>query len=307
MAVLLLLAAAVLARPAAAYQSPSTAAYEHVPLGARAMGLGGAFTAIADDATTVYWNPAGLSRGDLDIYTSTFAASYSALPWDRRMGFLALSRNVPYVGVFAAALTHATVGSVPIVDAVGNQMGAVQDAEDTLFLNASKRMNARLAVGASVKVLSQSLGTYHALGAGVDFGLHWQPFGDRGWPYFLGLVVQDAGSFLGWNTAALDTAAPTVRLGQSWSFFQGQDLRVALDVEGRSSSRGAPWAAAQFGAEGKVYDGIWLRAGADSFRQSLSAGVSFLVRQYSIDYAVTRAFADTTEPLQHRISLTGKM
>jgi hypothetical protein len=32
-------------------------------LGTRAKGLGGAFVAVADDATAVYWNPAGLARG----------------------------------------------------------------------------------------------------------------------------------------------------------------------------------------------------------------------------------------------------
>jgi hypothetical protein len=31
--------------------------------GSRALGLGGAFTAVADDATATYWNPAGLANG----------------------------------------------------------------------------------------------------------------------------------------------------------------------------------------------------------------------------------------------------
>jgi len=31
-----------------------------VPIGARAVGMGGAFTAVADDATAIWWNPAGM-------------------------------------------------------------------------------------------------------------------------------------------------------------------------------------------------------------------------------------------------------
>ena len=31
-----------------------------IPVGARAIGMGGAFSAIADDATAPYWNPAGM-------------------------------------------------------------------------------------------------------------------------------------------------------------------------------------------------------------------------------------------------------
>lgn len=34
-------------------------------LGTRALGMGGAFVAVADDATAVYWNPAGLATGPL--------------------------------------------------------------------------------------------------------------------------------------------------------------------------------------------------------------------------------------------------
>ena len=43
---------------------PSLAAAQHPEtLGTRAQGMGGAFVGVADDASAVYWNPAGLARG----------------------------------------------------------------------------------------------------------------------------------------------------------------------------------------------------------------------------------------------------
>ena len=33
------------------------------PVGTRAAGMAGAFVAVADDATAVYWNPAGIATG----------------------------------------------------------------------------------------------------------------------------------------------------------------------------------------------------------------------------------------------------
>ena len=41
------------------------AVYAQGPIGARASGMAGAFVAVADDATAVYWNPAGVATGSI--------------------------------------------------------------------------------------------------------------------------------------------------------------------------------------------------------------------------------------------------
>jgi hypothetical protein len=53
-------------------------------IGARAVSMGGAFTAVADDASAVFWNPAGLSQlTDNQIYLSGLKDQYVS---NRRFG-----------------------------------------------------------------------------------------------------------------------------------------------------------------------------------------------------------------------------
>ena len=40
----------------------TAASFLEIPVGARAVGMGSAFTAIADDASAMYWNPSGIAR-----------------------------------------------------------------------------------------------------------------------------------------------------------------------------------------------------------------------------------------------------
>jgi hypothetical protein len=59
--------------------SASAQVFESV--GTRALGMGGAFVAVADDATGVYWNPAGLAKGP--VADGTIQRSVLQTPFDR--------------------------------------------------------------------------------------------------------------------------------------------------------------------------------------------------------------------------------
>lgn len=54
------LALACLFTASAAHATKYAGEFLKVPVGARAIGMGGAFTAVADDATSPWWNPAGM-------------------------------------------------------------------------------------------------------------------------------------------------------------------------------------------------------------------------------------------------------
>jgi len=50
----------VLTTAASAHADKYAGEFLKIPVGARAVGMGGAFVAVADDATAPWWNPAGL-------------------------------------------------------------------------------------------------------------------------------------------------------------------------------------------------------------------------------------------------------
>src|SRR5476649_889536 len=57
----------------------SYASFEELPTGARQAGLGNAFTAIADDVYSAYYNPAGLMQLHRSEFTAYYAKLYSGL------------------------------------------------------------------------------------------------------------------------------------------------------------------------------------------------------------------------------------
>src|SRR4051812_12026337 len=72
---------------------PATAfAQSEGPVGVRAAGMGGAFTAVADDGSAAYWNPAGFASG------SFFSLVVDGNVLDRRSGAL-VALGTPPLGI----------------------------------------------------------------------------------------------------------------------------------------------------------------------------------------------------------------
>lgn len=85
---------------------PAAPAYAQVPyeaLGSRALGMAGAFVAVADDITAAYWNPAGLATGP---------AIGGTFEWSRFQKRDPNQPAVPGAGLDTATFTGA--GSLPL-------------------------------------------------------------------------------------------------------------------------------------------------------------------------------------------------
>src|SRR5919206_1344466 len=81
------------------------------PAGARATGMGGAFVAVADDASAVFWNPAGLASGSyfsLALDNNRLETADNT-PFPHRRSAFMLAIGAPAVGLsyFTTTVTRA--------------------------------------------------------------------------------------------------------------------------------------------------------------------------------------------------------
>jgi hypothetical protein len=82
--------------------TPSASAQEFETLGTRAAGMGGAFVAVADDASAVYWNPAGFAAGSFVSMVIDFSTADVTPPTEAagsRSSWL-VAVGAPPVGLF---------------------------------------------------------------------------------------------------------------------------------------------------------------------------------------------------------------
>jgi len=154
---LLLLLLATAAAPAAAQVPVETAG------GVRALGMGGAFTAVADDASATWWNPAGLSTLLADFVVETGSDRLLASP------------DAPADGRAAWRARPFTVAvALPMLGFSFNHL-TVQDIQPTATASAAPGRQDPAAIGmarafdlSSVGVtLVQSLGDYLVVGGTV--------------------------------------------------------------------------------------------------------------------------------------------
>jgi hypothetical protein len=168
-------------------------AFLRLGVGARAIGLGEAYTAIADDASGIYWNPAGIGR----MTSGQFQAMYSIMSFDRRHLFGGSVQPVGEAFTVGFGVINFGVENIDGRDAVGNPTGTFEDSETAFMLAVSKKVGF-FSFGVTGKYLHHTLFQNSANGFSFDAGILLQ-FLDA---VSIGVVAQDVGGQLKWNTAS---------------------------------------------------------------------------------------------------------
>lgn len=282
--------------------------------GARALGLGGAFVAIADDSTAAYWNPAGLCQLEQSELTLMHSAKFLQLAVYDCISYAQL---LP-IGTIGINWIRFSMGEIPrFPEPEGsagqrrnssefrpsfNPEGYFSDTENALLLSFGKKFTinitpglqltktwAIVGFGGTLKMISQALDENRSQGYGADFGIFFSM--DAGslvnheniGEIMLGLNIQDVGTQVKWDTASQhkEIIPTNFKYGIAYSFNSNNHcITGALDRDTIYDGT------TRFGLEYWYRSAIALRTGIESSGISFGFGVKKSV--FAIDYAYLR-------------------
>lgn len=213
---------------ATAYSQTATGAASYLRLGngARGIAIGKAFTSMVDDASAVYWNPAGLTRTkNLEVLATNRMQTDKDLGVNLYSG--AASVQVGRFGYLGAGIMYYGVSDILEYDESANFLGKFDVTERALYAAYAFQFSS-LRIGATGKMLSQDFNdqtpVYHS-GYGVDLGLMYAITSQ----WNLGIIVRDDIAI-----GPSDEVPLAVQTGTGYSFrelFGLNYLNVALDLE----------------------------------------------------------------------------
>ena len=261
-------------------------AFLRMGTGARALGMGGAFTGLANDATAGYWNPAGLTQIKRIEIFGMYSTGMTA---DMGYNYLAYGQTFPF-GSIGISWINSGMSDIGLYNGAGEPTGTDNYSSNAFTFSYAKGFQ-KFSFGLNVKMLLQSIpGGDDESGFGLDFGFMYRPT-----PLLsFGVMAQDLASKLG-----DETIPANFRLGLAVHPIDG--LNLAADVEKMHNEDGAT---IHFGAEYWMtpMENTKLGARAGMNGDAFAAGLSFVFSIVEFDYGYV---SSTEEALNdnHRISL----
>jgi hypothetical protein len=259
-------------------------------LGSRGYAMGGAFTALADDTTAAFWNPAGLTeihRQEVSAYFETLFAGTTFL-------FGGYTYPIWNVGVASISVMYMGTPEIPKVSEDLENLGTYSSFQLLINLAYAQKLSfykkfvpwlKYFDAGVNLKVLTAGLADNNRLGIGLDLGIKYYPTH----------ITAPRLAFLRNFVLALkfnNLVPPTVQFnsGRDWYLWElnfgilyrtlYDTLNLTMDIDKTMFSERA-WKL-KVGAEYTLFRIIKIRAG---YNGEITAGLGINLEDFRFDYA----------------------
>jgi hypothetical protein len=259
----------------------SGAAFLEIAPGARPVGMGQAYTGVADDIDAIYWNPAGLARVAHPELEGMHMQYFQNIGYE----YAAFAYPTPNHGTWGMAITNLHTDDIQSrTQDSDTPTGTFSAIDSAYYLSYAYPLTAQLSFGANAKWIRQSIDNAHANAYAGDGGVLYE----TGWHQLrLGAALQNVGNQVKFNDES-DPLPLTYRLGASLPagphFLMSSDIILPRDSA----------VAVAFGGEYKthLFDGISgaLRSGYQTGStvdglNGVSVGAGLTLGRASFDFA----------------------
>ena len=253
-----------------------------VGVGARPLAMGGAFSALADDANAINWNPGALAESKQKNVT----ASYNSLFQDQSQGFVGYANPLKDdMGTLGVGLNYLTVSKI-------EKRATDTETADSTFSNenfalslsyARSEVKKGLSLGGSIKFVRTALDSFSGNAVALDFGaLYKTPVENL----TTGVSVRNMGTKIGPDPLPL-----TLKGGAAYKLFD-RKLALAADIDWLAVDQRAYLG---LGAEYWLQKILAIRAGYQFGRGQdqlgnrtllgVGLGLGLQLERFSLDYA----------------------
>ncbi len=146
----------------------TAASFLKLGVGARAVGMGAAFTSVADDISAIYWNPAGLAR------MKTNEAVFNHIDWiaDIKYDMAAAALTIEGIGTLGISFTAMNVGEMDVTTtSFPEGTGEKFTAGGTLInLSYARNLTDLFSIGFNAKLIRESIWNMSAQAFSIDIG-----------------------------------------------------------------------------------------------------------------------------------------
>ena len=288
---------AIFSNAIASDNGTAAADFLNIGMGARGCALGGAFTAVSDDASSVYWNPGGLTA----VSETQLIFSHYAWYQDMSLEHLALAHSVSDRLTVGFATSYMSYGRIEGYNEYDVPTGEVNSVYDLMVgISAGYNLVDYFSAGFTTKLIVLSLADVTATSIALDLGLKYEYN-----QFLMGFSLANLGGSPKFRQYS-ENLPLLIRLGVGARLFDEQFL-TTLEVENQFHGS----MKIKNGYEAKLQDRYFVRAGyalypgqdGSHLNQDLSFGVGAFLGPAAFDYTFSPQDDFSSESL-HRFSIS---